>query len=149
VGKTNRRGNVLITDLFPYYANELSIADTDIPLDYKVSDVNIHLAPPYRGGAIVRFPVQKIQRTVGTVMLMVDGRPKPPAYGELTVTVGKEQLVSPVGADGQFYFDSLPPGRHPAAVAHGGETCSFTLEIPAAATDLVDLGETRCVVDGR
>jgi outer membrane usher protein len=149
VGKTNRRGNVLITDLFPYYANELSIADTDIPLDYKVSDVNIQLAPPYRGGAIVRFPVQKIQRTVGTVLLMVDGRPKPPAYGELTVTVGKEQLVSPVGADGQFYFDSLPPGRHPAAVAHGGETCSFTLEIPAAATDLVDLGETRCVADRR
>jgi outer membrane usher protein len=149
VGKTNRRGNVLITDLFPYYANELSIADTDIPLDYKVSDVNIQLAPPYRGGAIVRFPVQKIQQTIGTIVLMVDGSPRTPAYGELAVTVGQEQALSPVGADGQFYFDSLPPGRHAAAVTHGGETCRFTLEIPAVATDLVDLGVTRCVVDGR
>lgn len=145
VGKTNRRGNVLITDLFPYYANELSIADTDIPLDYKVSDVDIQLAPPYRGGAVVRFPVQKIQQTIGTLRVVTGEDTQTPAYGELAVTVGKEQVLSPIGADGQFYFDSLPPGRHAATVTHGGATCSFTLEVPSVATDLVDLGVTRCV----
>jgi outer membrane usher protein FimD/PapC len=53
IGRTNRRGNLLIPDLLPYYGNELNIADTDIPIDYTVPDVRITLAPPYRGGAVV------------------------------------------------------------------------------------------------
>ena len=149
VGRTDRGGTLLVTDLYPYYANELSIADADVPLDYQVGRVNVQLAPPFRGGAIVTFPVVRVRRITGRVLLVSGGGSRIPAYGELTVGGGAEPVVSPVGSDGQFYFDSLAPGRHDATVTHGGDVCRFTLVVPDADADLLDLGETRCVIDAR
>jgi outer membrane usher protein FimD/PapC len=67
-----------------------------------------------------------------------------PAYGELSVASSGEPVVSPIGADGQFYFDSLPAGKHAATVTHAGATCAFTLVVPEIDGDLVELGMTRC-----
>jgi outer membrane usher protein len=136
-----------VTDLYPYYANELSIADADVPLDYQVGRVNVQIAPPFRGGAIVTFPVVRVRRITGRVRLVSAGGSRIPAYGELTVSGGTGPIVSPVGSDGQFYFDSLAPGRHDATVTHGGDVCRFTLVVPDAEADLLDLGEIRCVID--
>jgi outer membrane usher protein len=147
VGRTDRRGNLLVTDLLPYYANVLSIADTDVPLNYKVGEVQMNLAPPYRGGAVARFPVQRVQRTIGRMLIVTAAGERAPAYGELAVTAGKTESISPVGADGQFYFDSLPAGSHPAAVTFAGQVCRFTLTVPEADTDLVELGTTKCVLN--
>jgi outer membrane usher protein len=62
IGKTGRRGDLLVPDLQPYYGNVLNIADGDIPLQYAVPDVGVTLAPPYRGGAVAVFDVQRVQR---------------------------------------------------------------------------------------
>jgi outer membrane usher protein len=147
VGRTDRGGNLLVTDLYPYYANELSIADTDVPLEYEVGRVNVQLAPPFRGGAIVTFPVHRVRRITGRVLLVAAERTRIPAYGELEIAGGAEPVRSPIGADGQFYFDSLASGRHEATVRHGGDVCRFTLVVPDADSDLLDVGETRCVID--
>ena len=144
VGRTDKRGNLLITDLLPYYANELSISDTDIPLNYKVGEVQMRLAPPYRGGAVARFPVQRVQRTMGRLVVLTAAGERPPAYGELTVHAGTEKLVSPVGADGQFYFDSLPAGQHTATVLYGDDPCTMTFDVPDADADVLDLGQRTC-----
>jgi outer membrane usher protein len=85
IGRTNRGGNLLIPDLLPYYGNELNIDDTDIPIDYTVPDVDITLAPPYRGGAVVLFPVRRIQRATGTVVLLTAAGEEHPSFGELTI----------------------------------------------------------------
>ena len=39
IGKTGRRGDLLVPDLQAYYGNILNIADGDIPLQYAVPDV--------------------------------------------------------------------------------------------------------------
>jgi len=106
------------------------------------------VAPPYRGGALVRFPVQRLQRSEGRILLVIDGEERAPTYGELTVTMAGQQVASPVGASGQFYFENLPAGRHAAGVESRDGACRFTLEIPVVDAAVVDLGVIRCTVSG-
>ena len=43
IGRTNGSGDLLVPEILPYYGNRLSIADTDVPLDY-VADIGAQLA---------------------------------------------------------------------------------------------------------
>jgi outer membrane usher protein len=146
IGRTNHGGNLLIPDLLPYYGNELNIADTDIPIDYTVPDVRITLAPPYRGGAVVLFPVRRIQRATGAVLLLTAEGEEAPSFGELTVVAAGERMVSPLGTAGEFYFENLPEGRHEASVAHEGRSCVFILTVPTSTEAAISLGTLRCTV---
>ena len=146
IGRTNAHGNILVPDLLPYYANQLNIADTDVPLDYVIPRVQATVAPPYRGGILVRFPVQRIQRSEGRVMLVTGGVESAPTFGELTVTTDGEHLASPLGRDGEFYFENLPPGHHPAVIQYDQGSCTFTLDVPVAADAVARLGVVRCTV---
>ena len=146
IGRTNRRGNLLIPDLLPYYGNELNIADTDIPIDYTVPDVRITLAPPYRGGAVVLFPVRRIQRATGSVVLLTPAGEEQPSFGEITIVAEGERMTSPLGNAGEFYFENLPKGRHEASVTHEGRSCVFMLHVPQSTEAAISLGTFKCAV---
>jgi outer membrane usher protein len=148
IGRTNGSGNILVPDLLPYYGNQLDIADADVPIDYVIPSVSATVAPPYRGGALVRFEVQKIQRSHGKVLLVIDGAERVPTYGELSVGSGAARVASPIGASGQFYFENLAPGSHAATVESREGTCTFTLRVVAAETDDANLGTVTCEVAG-
>jgi outer membrane usher protein len=148
VGKTGKRGDVLVPDLQAYYGNILDIADGDVPLQYAVSNVGITLAPPYRGGAVAQFDVQRVQRVLGKIVIA--GEEKPHAYGELTVTAENGRTYgSPVGADGAFYFENLPAGSYSAVVERRGTQCSFVLDIPTSDDLVLKLGALRCSVSAK
>ncbi len=146
VGRTDRHGNLLVPDLLAYYGNQLNISDTDVPIDYVVPDVQTTLAPPYRGGAVALFPVHRVQRSVGSVMLVTPSGDQAPAFGELAVTAAGKRLVSPLGAAGEFYFEDLPAGRHDAVVNYRDVTCTFTLDVPMTNAPSQTLGRFRCQV---
>ena len=74
IGRTGRQGSLLVPDLLPYYGNLLAISDSDVSLDYQISNVQMTIAPPYRGGAIALFPVRRIQRAVGSVIVVASDR---------------------------------------------------------------------------
>ena len=146
IGKTGRRGDLLVPDLQPYYGNVLNIADGDIPLQYAVPDVGVTLAPPYRGGAVAVFDVQRVQRVLGKI-LGTDDRPF--VYGELTVTnMNGRSFGSPVGNDGSFYFENLHAGSYAAVVENRTGRCTFTIEIPASSETVINLGKVRCTGGG-
>jgi outer membrane usher protein len=146
VGKTGKKGDLLVPDLQAYYANILDVADGDIPLQYAVPDVGQTLALPYRGGAIAEFDVQKVQRVVGVITVVEDGQNRIPAYGDITVTTKGRELSSPVGSSGRFYFEDLPAGTHSAVVRDStGMECSFIITVPSSEGTLVNLGLVRCV----
>ena len=150
VGRTNEAGNLLVPDLQPYYGNLLNISDSDIPLDYSVDGVRRTVAPPYRGGALVVFPVQLIRRVTGTIRVGPAPSERVPKYGELRVTPAGAgaPAESPVGVDGDFYFENLPSGRHSAIVQDDQGSCTFVLHVPESKEPLVDLGIVRCVPAG-
>jgi outer membrane usher protein len=145
VGKTGRKGDLLVPDLQAYYANILDVADGDIPLQYAVPDVGQTLALPYRGGAVAEFGVQKIQRVVGVITVADQGGERIPSYGEITVTAKGREVSSPIGSSGRFYFEDLPAGTHSAVVRDSaGRECSLILTVPLSDGTLVNLGPVRC-----
>jgi outer membrane usher protein len=148
IGKTGRRGDLLVPDLQAYYGNILDIADADIPLQYAVSNVGMTLAPPYRGGAVAQFNVERVQRVLGKIVIA--GHDTPHAYGELTVTATTGRSYgSPVGSDGAFYFENLPTGTYAAVVENRGSQCVFTMDVPASNDLVIKIGTVRCTLNSK
>lgn len=146
IGHTDKRGDVFVTDLLPYYGNQISIKDTDIPINYGVSTTEQLIAPPYRGGSVVSFPVQRIQSLFGSVILVVDNQEIIPAYGNLNIMVDGKEQTSAIGNKGEFYFENLPPGKYPAEIDYTKGLCKFELIVPESQQNFLRLGQLRCAL---
>ena len=144
VGRTGRSGNLLVPDLISYYGNRLAIADEDVPMSHAVPVNQQTIAPPFRGGAMVTFPVSRIQAATGRIVLQRDGQRQIPSYGNLTVGSTQNELRSPLGHDGDFYLDNLPPGHHRATVNYQGADCAMTVDMPESDLPIVNLGTLTC-----
>ena len=144
IGKTDARGNLLVPSLLSYYGNQLGIEPQDIPLDYAVEETERTVAPSYRGGAVVTFAVKKLQAFQGKAQLLRGGETEVPAFGELAVTVNGAVQTSPIGTDGAFYLENLPPGIWPAEILFEGTPCRFAMQIPKAPERFVDMGVVSC-----
>jgi len=144
VGRTGRGGTLLIPDLQAYYGNHLGIADSDVPLTHAVPRTSLTLAPPYRGGAVAEFPVRQLRQVVGRVRLVDGLEERTPAFGEMRVTVDGTTIESPLGRNGNFYFESLPPGQHVAVIDDGEARCSFVLDVPSVSDPVTHVGTVEC-----
>lgn len=137
IGRTDRRGLLMIPRLQSYYGNRLSIGDADIPIDYEIGQLAQVVATPLRGGAMVRFDVQRVRGVSGLVRV----EEEVPAYGELLID---DKVRSPIGTHGEFWFADLAVGRHDARVEYAEGICRFVLEVPRGTSGAVNLGEVRC-----
>jgi outer membrane usher protein len=149
VGRTNGHGNLLVPNLLSYYGNVLNISDQDVPLENTVGAVRKTIAPPFRGGAVVVFPVERVQGAAGILQLDVDGAAVAPAYGQLLVKTTAGTVESPVGGRGEFYLENLGAGPHEAVVQYKDISCRFVLTMPASSAAAVDLGTLRCAAQER
>lgn len=143
VGKTDGNGDCLFPNLLPYFGNQLGINDKDIPLNYSVGATQKTVAVAYRGGAVIRFPVHKIHQVIGTIVVANGGQVIAPANGQL-VLQSQPQQVSPIGDDGEFYFEDVPVGKTKALVEYQDGTCAFDLVIPEFKEPLRKLGKLTC-----
>ncbi len=146
VGTTDRKGDLLIPSLLSYYGNRIGIDDKDIPLDHDIATTELTIAPPYRGGAIVTFPVRQVFSVAGTVIVEKNGRDIVPAYGQLVVTVAGLPIVSPFDEAGNFYLENVPPGTYLAEAQFATGTCAFHLAVQTGGMALVNAGTVRCIV---
>ncbi len=145
VGTTDAQGDLLVPNLLSYYGNQLGIADKDIPMEYQVDATRKVVGPPYRGGAIVNFPVHRVQAFTGTLVIAADGSVLVPSLGHMTVTANGKPYDSPLGRNGEFYVENVPGGRHPALVEFKQGQCTFTMDVPETKDAYVRLGTVRCV----
>ncbi|MHC5717090.1 MAG: fimbria/pilus outer membrane usher protein [Nostoc sp.] len=145
IGRTDSRGNLFIPNLLPYYGNNLRIQDEDIPLDYRLDANEKVIAPTFRSGAIVRFPVLRIQTIIGNISIEASGKTIIPVYGQLTVTINDKQVDSPIGNHGEFYLENLAPGRYVANVEYAQGVCTFDLNIPHSDQKTLNLGSLKCL----
>jgi outer membrane usher protein len=146
IGTTDRHGDLLVPNLLHYYGNRIGIDDKDIPLDHDIGATERTIAPPYRGGAVVTFPVRRVQSVSGTVVLDDQGATTLPTYGQLVVQVGQQQVVSPLDEAGNFYLENVSPGAYSAEVQYAAGVCTLQLAVPAGATALVNVGTIRCIL---
>lgn len=143
VGRTDANGAVLVTGLVPYLGNRLAIRDSDLPLAYRVNEVERVVAPRWHGGTVERFDVSLVRAVSGRIVLALDGAEVPPEWGEVAVEVGGRREVSPIGEGGAFWLDGIPPGTHDALVRWEGHLCRFRFEVRETSGTL-DLGKVRC-----
>jgi outer membrane usher protein len=144
VGHTDGGGDLLVPDLLSYFGNRLSIADRDVPLDFSIDATERVVAPPFRGGALVSFPVRRIRTVTGTVVIEKDGRELVPSFGQLIVSVEAEEIISPIGRGGEFYLEILQPGQRDARIEYRDGTCRFLIQVPDSQQTVVNLGKVVC-----
>jgi len=142
-GRTDADGNLLVPSLLPYQANRLSIRGADVPLEYDLGRLEELVAPPLRGGAVVRFSVRRLAAVAGTLELPGAGRERP-GLGEMAVELPGERRASPVSREGRFWLDGLPAGRHLAEVVWRGGVCRAELLVAPGAGPMLDLGAVTC-----
>lgn len=147
VGRTDARGNLLVPSLLSYYGNLIRIEDQDIPLDFDVRAVQKTVAPPFRGGAFIPFPVSRVRTIGGSVSVVSNGVTIVPAYGEIVISAKDATFSSPLGGQGEFYLENVPAGRYGAVVQHDEGECKFVLTIPDTQDPVVKLGELRCAAE--
>jgi outer membrane usher protein len=144
VGRTNARGELIVPGLLPYYGHRFAIEDTDIPLENRVGEVRRTVAAPYRGFTLVKFEVPRMRVTTGSLKVAGATDPIVPAYGTLSVELVTGPVTSPIGRDGGFWLEGIPPGHHPALVTWDGRTCGFTLTVPERDEAVLNLGDVSC-----
>ncbi len=140
-GRTGRRGSLFVPDLRSYLSSPIGIVQDDLPVDVNLGAISQDIAVPYRGGAVVVFEANVIHALTGRL----DVAGKPPAYGTLLVTAGATEFSSPLNANGEFYFENLPPGDHPGVASWSGRTCRATIHMPDKAPSMTDAGVVTCV----
>jgi outer membrane usher protein len=143
VAKTNRRGDAVVQGLIPYYGNRVAISDVDVPLTHAIAGGERVIAPAVRSGAIVAFPVRRLQLVRG--VLVLDGAD--PAYGEVQLEADGESYVSPLGRTVVFELDNLPSGTWRGEATFASGACVIEVEVPSLDTSIIDIGEVRCVTD--
>jgi outer membrane usher protein len=144
IGTTDRAGDCLYPNLLPYFGNQLGINDKDIPLNFSVGATKKTIAVPYRGGAVITFPVHRIHQVMGEVVVMDSNKKIIPANGQITVSSEPRQ-TSPIGDDGAFYFEDIPVGTVKALVEYQDGKCTFDLVVPEFKEPLHKMGIVTCV----
>jgi outer membrane usher protein len=142
-GLTDRKGRILIADLFPYQRNDVSIDPNSIPDGALLDVAQQSVAPSYRGGAVVKFAVHRVRAYSGRLVLDGDAG-RSPALGEITLTLRSGTSASDIGTDGTFYFDDLEPGTYEGRAAYKGGACFVKLRVPVSTGPLTELGVIAC-----
>jgi len=145
IGQTNSRGELIVpNNLISYYGNRISINDQDVPMDYRIDETERTVAPPFRGGAIVTFPVVRLQIITGNLVIQTENKNIVPAFGRFIVIVGEETVESPIGKNGEFYLENIPAGQYKASIDYEEAGCEFALAIPAVNDPFLKLGQVVC-----
>jgi outer membrane usher protein len=142
VGKTDARGDLVVPNLIPYYANRIAIDDTDLPMDTTAEVTEQLIASRNRSGVVVRFAAQQLSAVRGSIVFDEAGHTA--AYGELHLTTAGGEQISPVGSGGEFELTNLPPGRHRAQLEYAGGSCTIALDVANPGRPIQDLGAVAC-----
>lgn len=135
--RTDASGQALLYNLRPYEPNHISVSPTELPLDTQIDASTAIVAPPFRAGVVVRFPVERVR---GATLHLVtdDGLPLP--VGASVTLKGRS---FPVVLDGMVYVTGYDHGLAAEASWQGGR-CTFRLNAPPSGDPLPDLGTIRC-----
>ncbi len=139
VGRTDSAGHLLIHNLRPYEANRIGIDPLDLPFDAQVDATTATIAPRFRSGVTVEFPVD----TSRTVLLSVhaeDGAPVPPGA---TAMLGRGSRRFPIGLNGEVQLRDPRLGDR-VVVDTGDGLCEFVLDVELPDEPMPDLGAFTC-----
>jgi outer membrane usher protein len=134
---TDAQGRAVLPNMRSFEQNRIEIDPVELPLDTSIQARMMVVAPAYRSGVIVRFPVERVRG--GTFrLIMPDGHAVP--AGAL---VGFKGKLFPVALDGMTYVTGFDHGMAGSARWAGGH-CKFRLDPPPQHNPLPDMGTVLC-----
>lgn len=140
IGKTNKSGKFLVTDLRSYEANSISIDPSNLPLDASVETTRQTVRPSDRSGAVVDFNVSAQNNPV-----LVTVRDEAGEYietGSSAQLNGSENTI--VGYDGQIYIENASDANTLIIERSNGENCTVAFSAPANASGRTTIPDAIC-----
>lgn len=141
VGRTNRRGKLLLPDLRSYEENRISIDPTNLPVDASVGETADVAVPADRSGAVVKFDVETHAQAALVVL-----RDETGAFVETgssgTLEGGSEEFV--VGYDGQAYISGLGKQNRIVVEQPSRGRCEADFSFQARSGEQVSIPDTVC-----
>lgn len=142
MGKTDRNGNLLVTELLPYQENIVEIEPTTLPLDTQIDVTRQAVIPYFASGVLAEFSVKRMQG--------VDLHLKTP-NGKF-VEVGAELRLNddsscesyPVGYDGEVYIAEIKDRLLEGSVSWENHVYYFSIRLPNTNDPIIDLGDVQC-----
>jgi len=139
VGQSDSHGRVLLPTLRPYETNRIRIEPMDLPLSSEVPVVAIEVAPSYRSGVVIEFPVTS-PRSALVQAILPNGEPVP--EGSAVYLAGRS-TPSVVGMNGTIYVISEAASTEVVVERRDGR-CSFSIELPEQGESIPHLGVVVC-----
>jgi len=141
VGRTGADGRLFLPDMTSFVENYVSINDKDIPIEYGIERAGEIVAPAFRSGSLVKFPVRRTQSLIGSLKYRAGAALRPLEYHQVILRVGDRSIEFVTGRGGEWYLENVAPGTHAASVRIGDTDCEFNLVVPESVESFVVVGE--------
>lgn len=139
VGRTNKKGVVIVPRLRPYEKNIIRLEVADLPIDAQLAGAEQAVRPYNRSGIEVRFDVKPAGGAL-LELFSADGEPLP-AGAMVRLAGGAEEFV--IAPGGQVYLTGLK-ARNEAEVSLGEKNCKFSFHLPKTDDPQPRLGPYTC-----
>lgn len=141
VGKSNRRGKLLVTGLNSYEPNTLSIDPANLPVDAVVASTKDVVMPAGQSGVVVDFGVK--ENANAALVSLVDDKGQPLQAGWSGSLEGADDFV--VGYDGEAYITGLSARNTVTVKRDDGTTCTASFPYKASRGEQVTVRGVKCL----
>jgi outer membrane usher protein len=146
VGKTDSRGQLLVTDLRSFETNKLTIDPNDLPVDVDAKTTSLFVRPFDRAGVLARFA---IKQQYSALVTLHDAAGAPLPLGSIAV-LGTTRAKMPVGYDGQVYVVGLVPKRNRLNVTLPNQKrCTAIIVYEPMRGSVPEIGPLTCLEGAR
>ena len=141
IGRSDSKGRLLLPSLRPYETNRVRIEPADLPIGAQIQSLTAEVAPYFRAGTVVEFPVTMTRQAIMYARLS-DGSPVP--EGSTVIVDGRDERLF-AGLEGMIYVTGIESAGRATVRWPDGE-CSFDFPMPDGEKALPDLGILLCEI---
>ncbi|WP_317177315.1 fimbria/pilus outer membrane usher protein [Pectobacterium sp. HCp5_1] len=145
VGKTNKRGHLLVPWVVSNYPAKVEIDTLQLPANVTTPQVESRVSVKEGSGTVVTFPVHAM-RSANIKLRNTDGNPL--TIGTwITNEVSGDTTIS--GYDGLVYFTNLGTSNRLRFKQEDGQLCRVEFSLPESQTMMATIGPLTCQTDSK
>ncbi|KQQ33121.1 fimbrial assembly protein [Duganella sp. Leaf126] len=140
IGTTSSSGYLLVPNLTPYLANQISIDTSSLPLDARIARTTLTVVPARRAGLLAAFPVETYA-AASVILHDAVGRPLAPGLAVQHLESGNTTVT---GFDGVAFIDNLAPHNRVQATVAGQRCVAEFAYVQEPGNALPTIGPVVC-----
>ena len=145
LGRTNRKGRLLVPNLTAYLGQQVRIDDRDIPLEIGLDQVQKYATPRDGAGVLLKFTGQTTAAVSAILMADFQGQKIPMNNAFLSISADDFEQKTSTGPDGDFYMDGIKTDVvYRLHASNKTLQCDATFSLPKRDNALIDLGTLMC-----